>query len=1322
MQTTKTIKTAWLLAVLLCLGLGSAQAALYKADNANNLNVGASWVLGGVPGASDVAGWNSTVQVNTNSALGGNLSWAGIQILNPGSGITIIPGNTLTLGASGIDLSSATASLTLSNALALGANQSWNVASGQTLQLAGVVSGTGNLTFNNSGTIIINCTNTFTGTTTINGGTVQPNGTGLIYSTGSFGVAANNVSINGVTLELTNYISSGVLANNINVAGVNVIDMGSRAVSMVLDGEFTGSGTILVSNEVGGSTLTFGGNGNSNGGNGDFNSFTGTIQVLDTVAAGTNAAGTLRFNNGGTSANLGNPSMTLNLGGPTSGVHFTEKNANTITHFGALIGGPNTQLSSVETYVIGEANLTTTFAGTLTNNAASIQKAGTATLILTGNNYNTGATTVNNGFLQIGDGVTTGAGALGTGAITINSSPTLGTLVFNKPDDFSVTNNISGGGTLIKENTDNMTYYGANTMSGTLMVNQGTLSLGAGGTIGAQVFLASGTFYNVSGNPSFTLASTLYGFGTVNGLLTAAGGTISPGVNNVAGSPDAGGTLNFANGLTENGSVINKIELSSVGNATNDLINVTGDLNVSGVNNFTLTCFAGGQIPPGTYTLLTYSGSFASGSLANFSVTAANNTAVLANPAGAITVTLTPPPRGATNLTWVGDGGANVWDVGTSNWVSSADNVTKFAFKTGDSVRFNQVGAANPTVNLNVTVSPSATNSVVVSNTVATTYTITGSGAIAGATGLVKTNSGTLIMQTANSYTGPTVIGGGTLVASTLANGTLDSSIGAASSNPTNLVFFGSTLSYVGPTTGTDRGATLNGSGGTFDVAPGVTLTNSGTITGPGALTLTDSGTLVLLNPNTYAGGTVLSNGVLALGSNPANNDVAGHSGVGPTNEPVTFYGGALQLYGVGLAVGNNYNTFYNPLVVPAGQTGTLYMFPRGPVNSGAASGLQSSLTGSGTLNLVVNYLRDDLSGNWSAFTGVINATSYTGSDEMRINNNYGYANATIDLNDGVILDRSFTANTTNDIGALNGTYNATVGPGTGSGAYPTYRVGWLNTDATFNGVISDDGVTTIIKVGSGRWTLNGYNYWTGPTIVSNGVLAEANGLSSTNIYICAGAFLDTGGTLYLNTGQTIGGKGTVLGSLDVSGGGTIAPGEDPSISTLTVTNTVNLAGGNTLMEVNHNGGAPVSDQLAAPAISLGGTLSLQVLGSRLQTGDTFHLFNGTLSGSFTTINKGYYTWNISQLGTGGNGTITVTGLLPLPSTGFAISGTNIVLSSTGGLSNGKLMVVTSTNVAAPLSAWTTVTNDVFSGTGQYNLTVPMNPGSAEQFYLIVVF
>ncbi len=1323
MQTTKTFKTAWFFVLLLCFGLASAQAVIYKADNANNLNLGTSWVFGAAPGSSDVAGWDSTVTVNTTSALGANLAWSGIQILNPGGLITVSAGNALTLGASGIDLSAASQGLVLSNTVSLGASQNWNVAGGQTLQVAGVVSGTGPLTLNsggNPGTIILSATNTFSGGTVINGGTVQPNGSGLSYSTGAFGPAPNSVSINGVTLEFTNFPAGGIVGNNFNVSGVNVIDMANEAKSVVLQGAFSGNGTILISNAIAGSTLTLGGNGTNNGGTGNFNNFTGSIIVLDmtapgTNAVGTNASGTIRFNNGGTSANLGNPAMTLNLGGPSSNVHLTEKNANTITHLGALIGGTNTQLASVETYVIGEANLNTTFAGTITGAGSSLQKAGTGTFTLTGNNANTGATTVNNGILQIGDGVTVSAGALGTGAITINSSPTVGTLLFNKPDDFSVTNAISGSGLLIKTNTDNMTCYGANTMSGTLIVSQGTLSLGGSGAIGAQVLLASGTFYNVSGNPSFTLGSTLYGFGTVSGLLTAAGGTISPGVNNVAGSADAGGTLNFANGLTENGGVINKIELSGLGSPTNDLINVTGDLNVSGVNSFTLSHFGGGQIPTGTYTLITYSGSFASGSLANFSVSAANNSAVLANPPGAITVTVSPAPRSSTNLTWVGDGGANSWDLSTSNWING---VTSYNFKTGDSVRFDQVGAANPTVNLNVTVAPSSTNFVVVSNT--TSYTITGAGDISGSTGLVKTNSGTLTIQTVNSYTGPTIVGGGTLAVSTLANGAVNSGIGAASSNPTNLVLYGATLSYTGPGASTDRGATLNGSGGTFDVTGGSTLTLNGTIAGPGALTLTDSGTLTLGNPNSYAGGTVLSNGVLALGSNLANNNGAGGSGLGPTNEPVTFKGGTLQLYGYLQSPGLNYNTLFNPLVVPAGQTGTLIMFPRGPANTGPNSGLQSSLTGSGTLNLVVNYLRDDLSGNWSAFTGLINVTAANGADEMRLNNNFGYANATFFLNDGVVLDRATTANTVNDIGALNGSSLATVGPGTGSGANPTWRVGWLNTDATFNGTIADDGSTTVIKVGSGRWTLAGANYWTGTTIVSNGVLTVLGGLYSTNIDVAAGAFFDVSaaGTLSLGAGQTLGGSGTVWGSVDASSGGNIAPG-DP-IGTLTVTNTVTL-GGVALMQVNRNN-APTSDKLAAHAIQLGGKLSVLNVGPRLQVGDTFDLFDGTLTGSFATYYLSYYTWNTSQLAPGGNGTITVTGLLPLPTTTFTASPTNIVLHTSGGIAGGPLALVTSTNLAAALNTWTTVTNDVFDGSGNYSYTVPINSGIAQQFYLIEAF
>jgi autotransporter-associated beta strand protein len=1309
MQTTKNIKIAGLLAVLLCFGLGSAQAALYKADNANNLNVGASWVLGGVPGSSDVAGWDSTVAVNTSSLLGADLSWAGIQILNPGGPITINGANTLTLGASGIDMSSASQSLVLSNRVVLGADQIWNVTAGQSLtapatNTLGSITGTGVLTKNGNGTLILVGTNTYTGGTVVNAGVLQvqyctTNGIlRRICPVGS-GWLTNN---DGTTIRIG---SAGCYINtDFTPVGTVIIDL--NYFSALMNGAWHGSGTVIVTNGATGSTFTVGGNGSVGAGN--MNDFSGTIKMASMTGAGQLQTNNLRFNDSGGNNNLGSANCVVDLGNGTN-VLTTRNRLNNTISLGELWGGVNSAVkvgssgSGGTTYAVGGKNTDSTFGGMFdgtgatSGNFLALTKVGSGKFTLTGPNSYNGVTTISAGTLQIDNGGTTGQ--LGTGSVVNNAS-----LVFDRADSIAVTNNVSGSGTLTKLTPGTtLTYYGANTSFGATIISQGTVAVAAAGSMACPVSVASGAFFDVTANGNYN--NTLSGIGTVNGTLTSSGGTISP------GGVGAAGTLNFANDLIENGTVNNQMELSTPSGA-NDLINITGSLTVNPGNTITLSRLGGGQIPIGTYTLFTYGGSF-NGSLANFTVVAPNNTATLINPANQIRVIVGLPPRNSTNLTWVGDNAANVWDVGTSNWVSTL-GVQPFDFRQGDDVRFDARGAANPIVTVAVPVSP---NSMVVSNTA--NYTFTGSGSIGGATGLVKTNSGTLTVQTVNSYTGPTVIGGGTLVASTLANGNVNSAIGAAGSNPTNLVFFGTTLGYTGPNTATDRGATLNGSGGTFDIIGGTTLTNSGLIAGPGALTLIDSGTLILVNPNTYAGGTVLSNGVLALGSSAANNNLTGGSGVGPTNEPVTFYGGTLQLFGP--EPGINYNTFYNPLVVPAGQTGTLIMFPRGPANSGANSGLQSSLTGSGILNLEVNYVRDDLSGNWSGFTGLINVTPLNAGDSMRINNNFGYANATFYLNDNVTLQRSSTANTTNDIGALNGSSLSVVGPGLGSGLNPTYRVGWLNTDATFNGTIADDGSTTIIKVGTGRWNLNGYNLWTGPTIISNGVLA-VNSLYSSNINVCAGAFLDVSaaGTLSLGTGQTLSGNGTVLGSVDVSGGGTIAPGS--SIGTLTVTNTVNFGGGGALMEVNHNGGVPVSDQLVAPAISLGGTLSLHVLGSRLQVNDTFHLFSGTLSGSFTTFNLGYYTWNTSQLGAGGNGTIRVTGLLPLPTAGVTVSGTNIVLSSTGGLHGGQLTVVTSTNVAAPLSAWTTITNDVFDGTGQYSLTVPMNSGSAEQFYLIEVF
>lgn len=69
-----------------------------------------------------------------------------------------------------------------------------------------------------------------------------------------------------------------------------------------------------------------------------------------------------------------------------------------------------------------------------------------------------------------------------------------------------------------------------------------------------------------------------------------------------------------------------------------------------------------------------------------------------------------------------------------------------------------------------------------------------------------------------------------------------------------------------------------------------------------------------------------------------------------------------------------------------------------------------------------------------------------------------------------------------------------------------------------------------------------------------------------------------------------------------------------PSINTLTVNNTVTLAG-TTMMEINRTN-SPTSDKLAATAITGGGTLIVLNLGAtNFTVGDTFTLFSQPVSG-----------------------------------------------------------------------------------------------------------
>src|SRR5690348_8915931 len=164
-------KTPVLAGILLAAGAAHA-ASIFKADNTNDLNLVGSWSGGVVPTNTDVATWDSTVTAAYTNLLATNTTWAGLKISNPAGPVTINStstnanaGATLTLGASGLDMSTASQDLTFGGPVALlSANtQNWILGSGRTLTLNAALTraSTGNsatLNFNTSagGTAILN--------------------------------------------------------------------------------------------------------------------------------------------------------------------------------------------------------------------------------------------------------------------------------------------------------------------------------------------------------------------------------------------------------------------------------------------------------------------------------------------------------------------------------------------------------------------------------------------------------------------------------------------------------------------------------------------------------------------------------------------------------------------------------------------------------------------------------------------------------------------------------------------------------------------------------------------------------------------------------------------------------------------------------------------------------------------------------------------------------------------------------------------------------------------------------------------------------------
>jgi autotransporter-associated beta strand protein/T5SS/PEP-CTERM-associated repeat protein len=541
---------------------------------------------------------------------------------------------------------------------------------------------------------------------------------------------------------------------------------------------------------------------------------------------------------------------------------------------------------------------------------------------------------------RIGTLVGHGTIGLGSGGLSVAQGVFAGTI-----EDGVFSN---GGGILQKRSRRTLELTGANTFNGRTVVQQGTLL--ANNTTGS----ATGT-----GRVSVERGGTLGGSGFISGpVVVRRGGHLSPG-----NSP---GTLGTGTLVLTSGS-FSDFELGApfvIGGASNDLVNVTGDLRIDG----TLNVIDAGAFAPGAYRLFNYTG------------TLTDNTFDFGTlPTGYVAgdFTIQTAMVGAVNLLakisevalfWDGagtandgtiSGGAGTWNATNGNWANSTGT-----FNLPWPGTMGIFGAPGGTVTVDGTLGFEALqfmdNGYVVTATAGSALTPTGaakltidqgvttefSAPLTGGGSLEKLGAGTLVLSGANSYAGGTTISAGILQ---IGNG-------------------GTTGSIVGNVT---DNAVL-----AFNRSDAMTF--SGVISGSGAVRQLGTGTTTLTAANTYAGGTTITAGILKLGDGSTPGASVGTGGVTV---------GSSGTFTLDLASGETFanSILDNGLVTVGGALLSNYT-------------VSSAISGSGVLRKE--------GGNAVTLTG---ASSYSGgtainAGTLRTQNAKALGNGPVALNAGVLV------------------------------------------------------------------------------------------------------------------------------------------------------------------------------------------------------------------------------------------------------------------------------------------------------------------------------
>jgi autotransporter-associated beta strand protein len=505
----------------------------------------------------------------------------------------------------------------------------------------------------------------------------------------------------------------------------------------------------------------------------------------------------------------------------------------------------------------------------------------------------------------------------------------------------------------------------------------------------------------------------------------------------------------------------------------------------------------------------------------------------------------------------------------------------------------------------------------------------------AGTLALTKTGSGTLTLSGNNSYGGATTVSGGTLKAGSTTGLSANSALSVGAGATLDLGGFNNTIKSLSTATGTITDSSGSGLGGTLKIATAMPGGLSAQLfTGSMGLQFYGGNTVdtILSNTaNTYSGGTIIGNGsgststriLLGGGTLGAGSPGAVTSGL--------FGTGAIT---IGAAATDKSQLFFsnaitinNDLVVntEAGTdiTGTFRVEAGGSILAGAinsnladakffafgggsisvtgaisgASGLKLDSTSWGNINVTLNH-----AGAANSYAG--NTTLLSAGSTLAL----GAANQ---IPNGAGKGNLVVTAGTFHMGGFSEAINGLSGAGTvdGTTGTPTLTVGDNNATSTFDGMIKNtNGALELAKTGNGTLTLTGDNSYSGATNVNGGTML-VNGAQTG------------GGAVNVASTGTLGGSGSVIGAINVSG--VLAPGS--SIESLGG-GTLSFAGASTyayeLQTLGLNGDLAYSS--GALNIASGTILTLTDLGTSTALANGSKL---TLISSIGAWNGGLFTY-----------------------------------------------------------------------------------------------